>query len=191
MMLYWVRVNPYDIIINGSCNVAVGGDSAYRNMVKDGKLIDCVVQMNSDNGPERELVFCSINDIPFMCVSADDEPDYDISQWFDEIFAFVETYHDHQSGLIALFHCTTGVSRSVTACISYMMRKRNIGWGESHAHIYMSRKSADPNEGFCRQLQVYEDKLARRTPVSESESESESESDSELEVVFNDESLPL
>ena len=55
------------------------------------------------------------------------------------------------------FSCSlAGVSRSVTVTAAYIMTVTNLGWRDSLNAIRGARNCANPNFGFQKQLQEYE-----------------------------------
>lgn len=59
--------------------------------------------------------------------------------------------------LLLFFICSlAGVSRSVTITAAYVMTVTNLGWRDTLQAIRGARSCANPNFGFQRQLQNYE-----------------------------------
>ncbi|MEQ2159606.1 Dual specificity protein phosphatase 22-B [Goodea atripinnis] len=59
-----------------------------------------------------------------------------------------------------LVHCLAGVSRSVTLVVAYIMTLTGLGWQDALAAVKVVRPCANPNLGFQRQLQEFEDTQA-------------------------------
>ncbi|MED6264932.1 hypothetical protein CHARACLAT_020248 [Characodon lateralis] len=59
-----------------------------------------------------------------------------------------------------LVHCLAGVSRSVTLVVAYIMTLTGLGWQDALAAVKLVRPCANPNLGFQRQLQKFEDTQA-------------------------------
>lgn len=59
-------------------------------------------------------------------------------------------------GGTALVHCYAGVSRSATICIAYLMWSENLSLGAAYSMVETARIEAQPNEGFKRQLYIFE-----------------------------------
>lgn len=55
-----------------------------------------------------------------------------------------------------LVHCEAGVSRSASAVIAYVMKKKKLSFEEARALVVGKRPRVLPNAGFCEQLAVWE-----------------------------------
>eukprot|EP00210_Caulerpa_lentillifera_P001885 g1813.t2 len=60
------------------------------------------------------------------------------------------------SGGCLLVHCYAGVSRSSTISIAYLMWKENLTMGSAYSVVQQARSVAQPNDGFKKQLQIFE-----------------------------------
>ena len=58
--------------------------------------------------------------------------------------------------IIFLKKSLAGVSRSTSICIAYIMTVSDLTWVEAMNAVRGSRKQCNPNFGFQRQLQNYE-----------------------------------
>ncbi|XP_049738186.1 dual specificity protein phosphatase 22 isoform X9 [Elephas maximus indicus] len=56
-----------------------------------------------------------------------------------------------------LVHCLAGVSRSVTLVTAYIMTITDFGWEDALYTVRAGRSCANPNLGFQRQLQEFEE----------------------------------
>ncbi|XP_070217421.1 dual specificity protein phosphatase 22 isoform X2 [Bos mutus] len=56
-----------------------------------------------------------------------------------------------------LVHCLAGVSRSVTLVVAYIMTVTDFGWEDALHTVRAGRSCANPNLGFQRQLQEFEE----------------------------------
>lgn len=54
-------------------------------------------------------------------------------------------------------HCLAGVSRSVTLVVAYVMTVTDLGWEDALHTVRAGRSCANPNLGFQRQLQEFEE----------------------------------
>ena len=55
-----------------------------------------------------------------LVLQAEDQPLFDLSQFFDQSFTFIEEGRKHGNVLV---HCMAGISRSATLVALYLMRK--------------------------------------------------------------------
>ena len=56
---------------------------------------------------------------------------------------------------VVLIHCQSGISRSATVAISYIMRYLNKPLMEAYGLVYQARSVINPNDGFFRSLQNF------------------------------------
>jgi len=59
-----------------------------------------------------------------------------------------------------LVHCAAGISRSSTIVIAYLMQAMQFSLTEAFKYVREKRPIISPNDGFSRQLQVYQDILS-------------------------------
>ena len=55
-----------------------------------------------------------------------------------------------------LVHCNAGVSRAATIVIAYLIRYNSMTLHEAYHHVKKLRPAIKPNEGFIRQLVIWE-----------------------------------
>ncbi|XP_074662899.1 dual specificity protein phosphatase 22-like [Tubulanus polymorphus] len=93
-------------------------------------------------------------DMKYCSIAISDTPSEDITRVFEKSNDFI-----HQSRLDGgnvLIHCLAGVSRSVTVTVAYIMTISDLSWREALNAVRGSRRCANPNFGFQRQLQTFE-----------------------------------
>lgn len=64
-----------------------------------------------------------------------------------------------RAGGACLVYCKNGRSRSVAVCTAYLMRYRGLSLEQAFQTVKSARPVAEPNPGFWRQLQEYEEAL--------------------------------
>ena len=64
-----------------------------------------------------------------------------------------------------LVHCSVGVSRSATPCITYLMKFHNVCLLEAYNWVKAQRPVIRPNIGFWRQLIDYKRQLFGKSTV--------------------------
>ncbi|KAH3808941.1 dual specificity protein phosphatase 22-like [Dreissena polymorpha] len=117
-----------------------------------------VVQL-TDNGITHILSIhdnakALLDDKEYLCIIASDTPDQCLTQHFPECIDFIHCAR--LKGGRVLIHCLAGISRSVTVTAAYIMTVTNLGWRDAVNCIRGARSCANPNFGFQKQLQDYE-----------------------------------
>ncbi|XP_007548796.1 dual specificity protein phosphatase 22-B [Poecilia latipinna] len=97
-------------------------------------------------------------EMTYLCLTATDIPSQDLTQHFKESITFMHECRLKGEG--CLVHCLAGVSRSVTLVIAYIMTLTGLGWQDALNAVRVVRPCANPNLGFQRQLQEFEDTQA-------------------------------
>ena len=54
-----------------------------------------------------------------------------------------------------LLHCQSGISRSATVAIAFLMKHRGMSLMDAYAEVHRRRSCINPNDGFFRVLQAY------------------------------------
>ena len=99
------------------------------------------------------------SDFQYLTLPADDQPHFDISQFFDATFRFIDDGVRCGGGV--LVHCGAGISRAPTILAAYYIRKMQIPAVAAMQLIRGARSCASPNRGFVQQLVEYEKKILR------------------------------
>lgn len=93
----------------------------------------------------------------YLNVNLLDLPDSDIRCHFDTVFEFMKNAIDKDGRV--LIHCNAGVSRSATLSIAYIMKFEGKRFNEAYSQVKSARPSIRPNDGFERQLRLYDQEL--------------------------------
>eukprot|EP00919_Chromeraceae_sp_WS-2016_P003503 GHVR01008510.1.p1 GENE.GHVR01008510.1~~GHVR01008510.1.p1 ORF type:complete len:173 (+),score=32.83 GHVR01008510.1:44-562(+) len=101
--------------------------------------------------------------ISYFRVNVEDTSRETISLYFEDVCEFIDDALSISERV--LVHCRSGVSRSVTVMISYLMSKRLFGLQEAFFHVLAKRKIVAPNIGFMQQLCDFEEQLYEKNTV--------------------------
>ncbi|KAL3685725.1 hypothetical protein R1sor_003747 [Riccia sorocarpa] len=96
-------------------------------------------------------------DFKYMRIEVHDSAGVNLAKHFDRCFAFID--EARMNGGAVLVHCLAGISRSVTVAVAYLMKKDGMRFPQALAHVKSRRKVAQPNPGFLRQLQEFDQQL--------------------------------
>ena len=55
-----------------------------------------------------------------------------------------------------LCHCASGISRSISICVAWLMHSQKLSAHDALAKIKAARAIAEPNPGFMEQLQKFQ-----------------------------------
>ena len=100
-----------------------------------------------------------------MNVAISDDSAEDIAHAFDEMADFIDTCRQVRGGGAVLVHCVQGISRSTSACLSYLMRREGWTLARAYEHVKALRPIMRPNKGFMRQLLAEEEELFGATTM--------------------------
>ncbi|XP_065678739.1 dual specificity protein phosphatase 22 isoform X2 [Hydra vulgaris] len=96
----------------------------------------------------------SLETIEYKCVDITDNPGEDISKHFKDCVEFIHEARKKNGNV--LVHCIAGVSRSSTICAAYLITITNLEWDEAILAVRVARQVVNPNCGFQKQLQTYQ-----------------------------------
>lgn len=83
-----------------------------------------------------------------------DIPEFVFMTLFEETFTFIEECLKNKNSIFV--HCNAGLSRAPTAVAAYLIKSKNLTCEEAISLIKEVRTHANPNKGFVKQLQLYE-----------------------------------
>jgi len=95
-----------------------------------------------------------IDNIKYLCIVAADNPQQDLSQYFEHCLQFI--HQARLEGGTVLVNCIAGVSRSATIVAAYMMMVLECSTVKSIEAIQAAREQVNPNNGFVQQLKAYQ-----------------------------------
>lgn len=133
--------------------------SSQNSFMLKNKNIKAILTVEKTFKTNEILDYYKIEGIDFMHISIDDNPDENISSFFDQSYDFIDKHITKRENV--LVHCMAGISRSVTIVLNYIIRKLsyysiNISPKEAVLNaLYLVRQGrpiANPNNGFLEQL---------------------------------------
>ena len=92
----------------------------------------------------------------YEVLDVDDDPGEDMAQHFPAAFAFIDAPAPNPARPHVLVHCVSGISRSGTVVVAYLMTRRRLGFNDALALARTGRPCVHPNSGFWRQLRELE-----------------------------------
>ena len=95
------------------------------------------------------------NKINHKIIDIDDFENVNIIKYFKECIEFIEKANK------VFIHCMCGISRSSTIVIAYLMWKTHCSYYDAYFFVKNRRPFIDPNVGFIKQLQIFEDLLKK------------------------------
>ena len=91
--------------------------------------------------------------IEHMVIEADDDPRFNLKQYFETAINFIEKAR--LSGNV-LINCFAGISRSASVLIAYLMKMERMDLNSAFRVVKERRWKVNPNYGFVGQLEQYE-----------------------------------
>ncbi|CAF0939395.1 unnamed protein product [Adineta ricciae] len=110
----------------------------------------------------RDVEVCPYysSDIRTLTIDLRDDDRENILRAFDQAFAFIDDARRVKSRV--LVHCSHGQSRSPAIVIGYLMRTYNVSLEQCLVHVVKARPCVLPNDGFLKQLILYDRFLVER-----------------------------
>ena len=126
-------------------NYKHSSDNKELKKLKINYILNCAIECHNYNLPKN---------IKELHLKVKDSETFDILNYFDTANEFINKCK--LMGGICLVHCKLGVSRSTTFVIAYLIKYANLTTDEAFAFVKSKRSSIKPNDGFMRQLYMYE-----------------------------------
>jgi len=99
----------------------------------------------------------------YLVLDAEDKPGFPLDEFFERSNAFIEaalrTPAKGEPANVVVVHCHSGVSRSTTLVMAFLMSRHGLGLQEALRVVRDARPCVRPNEGFERQLARHEMRL--------------------------------
>ena len=93
------------------------------------------------------------NEIKYLKLDLKDVSEEDLSEHFDKAYTFLA-----EPGA-TLVHCRSGISRSASMVISYLIKHYKLSAVDAFYYVKKKRPSVLPNLGFQKQLKAYQTEL--------------------------------
>ena len=97
--------------------------------------------------------YTPVHGIEHMVIEAEDDPRFNLKQYFETAINFIE--NARLSGNV-LIHCFAGISRSASVLIAYLMKMERMDLNSAFRVVKERRWKVNPNHGFLGQLEQYE-----------------------------------
>ena len=117
------------------------------SMLKKKGIKKILTVMDYDDG----MVYDS--DFIYKRCNIEDNCRQNIIQYFGECLNFIK------GGEKVLVHCMAGASRSATIVIAYLMWSKRLNFEDAINYVKEKRPLIGPNEGFVKQLKMFENYL--------------------------------
>lgn len=114
------------------------------------------------NVASRDVEICPYysNDMRVLTIDLRDDDQENILRVFDQAFQFIDEARKNQSRI--LVHCSHGQSRSPAIVLAYLMRTYQVSLEQCLIHVIKARSCILPNDGFLKQLILYDRLLVER-----------------------------
>ena len=126
-------------------NYKHSSDNKELKKLKINYILNCAIECHNYNLPKN---------VKELHLKVKDIDTFEILYYFDIANEFINKCK--LMGGICLVHCKLGVSRSTTFVIAYLMKYANLTTDEAFEFVKNKRSSIKPNDGFMRQLRMYE-----------------------------------
>jgi protein-tyrosine phosphatase len=136
-------------IIEGSLFLGSGIDANDRNQMKS-KNITHILNVCKEWQTNHKLPY----EVKVKHLLLEDVEHQVIHDEFDSSFEFINAALQEEKRV--LVHCAVGKSRSASFVIAYLMKSRGFSLKQAYDHVFERRPIIKPNDGFIRQLMLYE-----------------------------------
>ena len=138
----------------GSCKNAFNNEELINIGITH--VLNCAMEINDDNLPKN---------IKYLHIKIIDTIKFNILSCFEKTNKFIEEARTFRNGKI-LIHCKFGISRSASILIGYLIKYYGYTVNSAIEFIKKKRKKINPNQGFMKQLNIFEKKIKGRRDLS-------------------------
>ena len=96
------------------------------------------------------------DELTYLCIDIHDKDEVDLMKALQKykVMEFIDSAIQYPNSL--LVHCQTGMSRSATTVIVYLMLREGLTFWDALVQTISARQVVQPNPGFCRQAKAVE-----------------------------------
>ncbi|KAM8960769.1 dual specificity protein phosphatase 18 [Pelodytes ibericus] len=155
-------VPPWKKALSGLIQITNGlylsnAKAASNKILLSTHCITCVINVSL----EKNCHVCS--DLEYLHYPIADTPDAFLLEYVETITDKIHNVEDN--GGRTLLHCAAGISRSPALCLAYLMKHNGLSLLAAHTFIKTCRPIIRPNNGFWKQLIIYEMDLFGKNTV--------------------------
>jgi hypothetical protein len=92
----------------------------------------------------------NVDQIIYKTIEIDDSLEQNISNYIKEALDFIDESQRNNSNI--LVHCVSGISRSASIVIAYLMDKHKMNYDQAFSYVKTKRATIRPNTNFVEQL---------------------------------------
>ena len=119
---------------------------------------DNTIENSTNNATSNNKVIFTCE---YLSLDMDDISSYNARQHFISSINFIRQALNSNDKNVVLCHCVAGISRSATITIAYLMTEYHLSLQSALNHVQSIRTIVQPNPGFIKQLQAYEQELIK------------------------------
>jgi len=107
-------------------------------------------------GPDQDFDKVAVSEQNKVWIQVTDrvEAEEDMRKALKGAIDALESWDKERNGA-TLIHCQSGISRSATITIAFLMKSRGMSLMEAYGAVFKARSCINPNDGFFRVLQDY------------------------------------
>jgi len=143
------EVIPGKLFVGALCNLQC--KTLFTDPEKNIKKV--VTAMATE--PENVKQDLAAKGVQHMMIQIKDKGCEDIMQFFEKVNNFIDDTTTESGDGATLIHCHSGISRSVTLCLAYMVGKQGYSLSAAMKEMNEKRPISNPNLGFIGQLSKY------------------------------------
>eukprot|EP01084_Bolivina_argentea_P256649 432167_1 len=160
-------------------------DHAIRKDILENLQITHILNMTSK---DNQLIYKDLK-ISYLQCPVEDRSWETIEKYFNEGINFINnalnTSNKNNNNRV-LCHCISGVSRSSTIIIAYLMKIYKMSYIKAYQYTEKRRQIIEPNPGFVQQLKSFEKKINTVQPVKSTEDLFQNDDNNKINDIISD-----